>query len=164
MWTVLLGLCPSTESPLTHWSTSTPSAPHSLSLCMLGLQSGVLVHSLCVICRTDSLSCGQKLCWLKISCWNQTSHTLHCEADLSQTQTLNHFSFYVIHWFVSVDSAAVTVRIQWAACSSIHVLIRSNLSSCGSPECFCASHMYLITSSSSSSIQTWHYVWKHPPI
>ena len=55
MWTVLLALCPSTESPLTHWSTSTPSTPHSLNLFILGLDSGHLVpQCLCVQCRRKS--------------------------------------------------------------------------------------------------------------
>ena len=51
MWTVLLALCPSTESPLTHWSTSTPSTPPSLNLCILALHStgsGLVPQCLCV--------------------------------------------------------------------------------------------------------------------
>ena len=56
MWTVLLALCLSTKSPMTHWSTCTPSTLLSLNLFILGLGSGSgLGLCLCVLCRRESL-------------------------------------------------------------------------------------------------------------
>lgn len=40
-WTILLAVCPSTESPLAHSSTSTPSTLRSLNLFILDLGSGL---------------------------------------------------------------------------------------------------------------------------
>lgn len=49
-WTGLLVICPSTESPLTQWSTSTPSTAHSLNLSILhlDLSQSVTHQFLCV--------------------------------------------------------------------------------------------------------------------
>lgn len=58
LWTVPLARCPSTQSPLTHWSTSTPSTPLSLNPFILGSGSGLtglVPQCLCVLYRTESL-------------------------------------------------------------------------------------------------------------
>ena len=83
MWTVLLALCPSTES-LTHWSTSTPSTPHSLNLFILGLGSGDMTpQCFCVQCRRKSLLL-----------WTQTQYWLKTTAEMCPLWDTNHFSSY----------------------------------------------------------------------
>ena len=90
MWTVLLALCPSTESPLTLWSTSTPSTPHSLKLFILGLASGLVVPQCpCAECKECLLLEKHSDCW--------TDSSVCTCLSLSLTNTFSH------SWIQSVD-------------------------------------------------------------
>lgn len=98
MWTVLLAFCLFTESPLTSWSTSTPSTPRLMNLCILGLDSGLgltyhwLPRYVCVLCRNNSLLLN-KLRLLTVSHWSGP-HTATDPVLQSKSRCTSSISFH----------------------------------------------------------------------
>lgn len=109
MWTFLLAFCPSTASPLTHWSTSTPSTPHSLNLSYLGLgYTGPVLVPQCSWCElsVERLLLAEKLspCWTDSSvstCLSLSLRNTFSDSWIQSVSLWNSFKWILGNFFLS---------------------------------------------------------------